>query len=683
MNRIQKALRRTAMRLRQISAVAIIAVACGILAILALALLCRGGADPMTAGIIILAIYVCLIVLTLMVRMLYRASHQNESSAQTPVGGLSGLQKLPVPLLLCRESGEILYKNEAFKEAAARAGEKLPEGEKLSRYLRAVPSSLSESGEQASGSEMTLFGKAVRARAFLMPSRQGGKAPLYAILFEDREELRKSETLRRAQNPVVAYVMIDNLDDVIRLSGTGAHTLTAAIAEELNRFAASVDGLLLEIEKDKYCLIFCEEGLDRLCRERFDVLDRIAAIRTGERNSFTVTASIGVGTTVGSLAEREESAQSALNYALQDGGACAVVRGRGKDLTKYGGNTKAVQSSSKVRSRTEGEHLLREIENSDRVIIMGHRSPDFDCLASSIGLAKLALSKGVPTMVVLDRAGYNVRRAMPCLESLTDLDGIFVDAAKAQDCLTTSTLLILTDVSNPDLFESQELEKAATRVAYIDHHRRSEDFERTPVLKYIDSNASSASELLSEMLEACLPKGSITTAEAELLLAGIMLDTKNFTIGAGPRTFGAAQYLKSIGADPMRVQELYFSPDMNEMRRQSAFESGAELYREGVVIAVNRESGIQPAEDYIGSKAADHLLTVKGVECSFVLFRIGNTVRIKARSAGKINVQAILSSLGGGGHFEAAAHLIDNDDLEGAVRALRKAIDDYFQDNQK
>lgn len=677
MNAFTKALRRTAEWLRRISLAGVIAAVGGVLAILAEALLCRNGADPMTTGITILVAYACLLILTLLVRGIYRANHQSEGREETLGGGIAMLQKLPLPLLLCRENGEVLWKNEAFRDAAAEIGEKLPEGEKLSRYLRAAPSSLSE------GNELSLFGKAVQARSFVLPTRSRERSPLYALVFEDREALRKSEALRRSENPVVAYVMIDNLDDVIRMSGTGAHTLTASIAEELNRFADSVNGLLLEIEKDKYCLIFSEEGLDRLCRERFDVLDRIAAIRTGERSPITVTASIGVGTTVGSLAEREESAQSALNYALQDGGACAVVRGRGKDLTKYGGNTKAVQSSSKVRSRTEGERLLLEIEQSDRVIIMGHRSPDFDCLASSVGLAKLALSKGVPTMVVLDRAGYNIRRAIPCIESLSDLDGIFVDAAKAQDSLTTSTLLILTDVSNPELFESPELEKAASRVAYIDHHRRSEDFERTPVLKYIDSNASSASELLSEMLEACLPKGSITTAEAELLLAGIMLDTKNFTIGAGPRTFGAAQYLKGIGADPMRVQELYFSPDMEEMRRQSAFESSAALYREGVVIAVNREDGIQPSEDYIGSKAADHLLTVKGVEATFVLFRIGNTIRIKARSAGKINVQAILSPLGGGGHFEAAANRIENDDLESAVSALEKAIDDYFADNQK
>ena len=681
MNKFTKALKGAAARLRQLSPFAVIAAVGGALAILAEALLCRGGADPLSTGITILVGYVCLLVLVLLLRGFYRSAHKENAQEETLGGGISMLQKLPLPLLLVRESGDVLWKNEAFREMAARAGEKLPEGEKLNHYLRAVPASLTENDGTAG--EISLFGQAVRARAFTVPTRSHDKSPLYALIFEDREALRKSEARRRSENPVVAYIMIDNLDDVIRMSGTGAHTLTASIAEELNRFAAGVNGLLLEIEKDKYCLIFSEEGLDRLCRERFDVLDRIAAIRTGDRSPITVTASIGVGTTVGSLAEREESAQSALNYALQDGGACAVVRGSGKDLTKYGGNTKAVQSSSKVRSRTEGERLLLEIEKSDRVIIMGHRSPDFDCLAASVGAAKLALSKGIPTQVVLDRAGYNIRRAIPCLESLTDLDGVFVDAAKAQDGMTTSTLLILTDVSNPELFESPELEKAATRVAYIDHHRRSEDFERTPILKYIDSNASSASELLSEMLEACLPKGSVSTAEAELLLAGIMLDTKNFTVGAGPRTFGAAQFLKGIGADPMRVQERFFSPDMAEMRRQSAFESSASLYREGVVLAVNREDGIQPSEDYIGSKAADHLLTVKGVEASFVLFRIGNTIRIKARSAGKINVQAILAPLGGGGHFEAAANRIENDDLESAVDALKKAIDDYFTDNQK
>lgn len=262
--------------------------------------------------------------------------------------------------------------------------------------------------------------------------------------------------------------------------------------------------------------------------------------------------------------------------------------------------------------------------------------------------------------------------------TVPEMQEIFLDAAEAQEKLTSDTLVIVTDVNNPALLAAPSLENCAERVAYVDHHRKTVEFRHPPVLAYIDSNASSASELMSEMLEACLPKGMLSVAEAELLLSGIILDTKNFTVGAGPRTFGAAQYLKSIGANPARVQAELFSPDMDSLRRQSAFESGARFYREGIVIAVNRDEGIGKSEDSIGAKAADHLLTVRGVEASFVLFRIGNTVRVKARSAGRINVQAIMKELGGGGHFEAAAHSMDETALDDAERRLEAAVDAYL-----
>lgn len=190
--------------------------------------------------------------------------------------------------------------------------------------------------------------------------------------------------------------MIDNLDDVLRMSGSGAHRLLAAIGEEMNRFAEELHGILQEVEKDKYLILFSEDRLAGLLAERFAILDRIAAIRTGDKNPVTVTASIGVGRTEGTLSEKEESAQAALNYALQDGGACAMVRGAGRDYVKYGGNLKAVQSSSKVRSRTEGEHLIREIDRSDRVLIMGHKNADYDCFASCIGAARLRFPEAFP-----------------------------------------------------------------------------------------------------------------------------------------------------------------------------------------------------------------------------------------------------------------------------------------------
>lgn len=550
----------------------------GLLLLVSETLLFMRGASPLQTGITLLVTYVCFLLLLVLLRFFLPGRKKRESEELfISSGGMAVLQRLPSPVAICRENGSLLWVNPALSSLSGgqlRSGA----GQNLASSLKEAGALLSGGGDGAAngarGLDVRLYGSAFTAYAYGVSVR-GEK--LLAILFESREELLALRAEKKKCNPLVCYIMIDNLDDVLRMSGSGAHRLLAAIGEEMNRFAEELHGILQEVEKDKYLILFSEDRLAGLLAERFAILDRIAAIRTGDKNPVTVTASIGVGRTEGTLSEKEESAQAALNYALQDGGACAMVRGAGRDYVKYGGNLKAVQSSSKVRSRTEGEHLIREIDRSDRVLIMGHKNADYDCFASCIGAARLALSRGVPTYVVLESDNYNISRAIPGVMTVPEMQEIFLDAAEAQEKLTSDTLVIVTDVNNPALLAAPSLENCAERVAYVDHHRKTVEFRHPPVLAYIDSNASSASELMSEMLEACLPKGMLSVAEAELLLSGIILDTKNFTVGAGPRTFGAAQYLKSIGANPARVQAELFSPDMDSLRRQSAFESGAEV----------------------------------------------------------------------------------------------------------
>lgn len=657
------------------SPITVIAVALAFAALVADAIFVANSRNPVSIAVMLAAIYLCAVVLVFLFRWLWeRQSSRPIPEQESLGGGIAILQKMPLPLLLTREDGTVIWKNAAMQELEPLAGEADADALRLTDERKAAG---------AEGYALRYAGRNRQAYAFPLSGKskeRGGR--LYAVILEDRQALYDSEERRKRENPLIAYLQIDNLDDVLRLSGAASHQLMASIGEELNKFASSLNGLLLEMEKDKYVLLFSEEHLQSLCRSRFEILDRVAAIHVGEGGAVTVTLSIGVGEASGSIAEREQSAQSALTRATQDGGACAMVKFAGRDYVKYGGNTKAVQSSSKVRSRIEGAQLLREIENSTGVLIMGHALPDYDCLASCVAAACLALSKGKPTHVVTGRAAFNISRAMALLPTIPRLEGVFVDASRAEDLIDSGTLLILTDVSNPALFEAPEIERAVERVAYIDHHRRTADFDRPPVLKYIDSSASSASELLSEMIEACLPKGALSVTEAELLLAGIILDTKSFTVNAGPRTFAAAQYLKSIGADTLRVQGRFFSQNMEEIRRQSAFEATAALYRPGVVLAVYRGDDVMPQEDVIAAKAADHLLTVQGVEAAFVIFPVGNTVRVKARSAGRINVQAILATLGGGGHYEAAALISESESEEAVEAALTAAIDRYFEEEE-
>ncbi len=633
----------------------------------------EGGLSARRVGGGILLVYLLLLAVLLIVHLATR-SRRREAGEQMLAGGLPILRRMPMPVGVFRDDGTVIFANEALQSLSD--GKLRPRGRvRLAQVLPEAGVLLSGQEGEAGAREVILFGAPFLATPFRIALR-GGEKPL-AILFEDRGPILALREEKEACNPVVLSLAIDNLDDILRLTGD-TRRLPAAIADVVSRFSEELEGILEEQERDKFLILFTEDKLSSLLAGRFDVLDRLAEVDTGERSPVTITASIGVSGKSGSLAARVAEADAALAGAQQDGGACALVRGDDGSYVKYGGNSKAVQSSSKVRARMAGEQLLSQLESADKLIVMGHATPDYDSFGASVGVAVLARARNLPVYLVTGNANFNIRRAIALLDKIDWLRGRILTPLEAMEKLTPRTLLVTVDTSNPRRFAAPDLAGAAARTVIIDHHRRGEELSPPPVLSYIDPSASSACEMVCEMLEALLPKGFLRAREADLLLAGILLDTKNFTVGAGPRAFGAAQYLKGVGADPARVQENLLSSEMSAMRREASFEQGAALYREGVVISVNRDEKILPSEESIGSRAADYLLTARGVEASFVLFRIGGTVHIKARSRGRVNVQAIMSSIGGGGRFDAAAHAMEDTPLSDAERRVKRAVDAYF-----
>jgi len=313
------------------------------------------------------------------------------------------------------------------------------------------------------------------------------------------------------------------------------------------------------------------------------------------------------------------------------------------------------------------------------VLIMGHRNPDYDSIGACIGIARLAMFCGVKANIVVNTEDPNIKTSVTRISALPEYADVFVDHVTGQDLIRSDTLLVIVDVNNFVQFESTDIADNVATVAIIDHHRKTGDFKREPAISYIEPSASSASELVAEMLEQALPTGDLHREEADVLFAGMALDTKQFSRNTGVRTFSAALYLRSEGANPMEVQS-FFKAGLDDFMREAKFSMNVITYRQMFAISMSEGDG-NPQDRIAAAKAADKLLSVSGVMASFALVQVGESVHISARSAGNINVQLILERMGGGGYYEAAGAFLKDSSMTGALTALKQAIDDYMKKN--
>ncbi len=482
------------------------------------------------------------------------------------------------------------------------------------------------------------------------------------------------ENLLRSKDAVFAYITVDNLEELLSYEQENYRSASADCGRILREWANEAEGLLKEYQQDKYLFIFEKKHLSAFASKGFDVLDKIRSIRLGE-NSIPVTVSVGVSALGSTMAEKEKNAKSALDMALQRGGDQAVLKGDGT-LDIFGGKTKTAQKKTSVRARVIANELVSKISSSDNVLVMFHKFGDFDAIGSSVGIARLAMFCGVPVNIVYDPADNGLKKCRDHIMAEKDYKGIFVDSATALDMVTSGTLLIICDVSNPRQFECPALAESCRNIIIVDHHRKTGEFEREPLISYIEPSASAASELVAEMLEQVLPGECLLQREADLMMAGILLDTNQFTKSTGTRTFSAAMYLRSRGADVGEVQE-FFKTDLLDYQRELRFNTNVEIYRDIAAIAI-AQGDCTVADKIPAAKAANRLLTVEGVKASFAMLPIGDEIHISARSAGTINVQLILEELRGGGHYDAAGTRIQGITVSEAEAMLKAAIDKYL-----
>ena len=585
----------------------------------------------------------------------------------------STLINSPLPIMVFRpDTGEVIWSNENFLQLAG-VREHLFE----MKVEDAVPDFSAHwllEGKQECPQRVLMNNRRFRVYGSLVRAKgRGGDQNLVATTYwvdtTEADELKGKYTATR---PVAAILMIDNYDDLMKACvDTQRSAVMAQIDEKLSAWAAYSGGPLLKTERDHYLFLFEEQYYGHYVDERFSVLDAIRDIKVTE--GVHPTLSIGVGKDADSMAELYKNANLSLEMALSRGGDQAVVRNR-VDFEFYGGRSKTTEKRTKVKSRVMANALSELVADAAEIYIMGHSFADMDALGAAAGLCCVARKRGKRAHIVINEEHNAAKALLRKLKALPEYEHTFLSGSEAFLKIQPGALLIVVDTNRPDMVESPQLLESCNRVAVIDHHRRAASYIENAAFSFHEPYASSASELVTELLQYLVEPADVLREEAESLMAGIVLDTKHFSLRTGGRTFEAAAFLRRAGADTSDVQRL-FQNNLSDMVSRYDIIRRAEMYRDDIAIAVIPEDGI---DRVAAAQAADELLGLQGVRASFVVFRNGEDVQMSARSLGEINVQVILEALGGGGNSSTAGGRVENGDPLVVREQLCQAIDDYF-----
>ena len=586
----------------------------------------------------------------------------------------STLINSPLPTLVFRpDTGEIIWSNESFLQLAG-VREHLFE----MRLSEAVPDFQVQwllSGKQESPERVELNNHRFRVYGSLVRSRnrtgvQSLVATTYWVETTEADHLRE---VYEASRPVAAILMLDNYEDLMKAcEDTQRSAVLAQIDEKLQTWANAGQGILLKTDRNHYLFLFEEQYFQHFVDEKFSILDTVRAIRVAE--NIHPTLSIGIGKDSPSIPELYKNAKLSLEMALSRGGDQAVVRNQ-VDFAFYGGRTKATEKRTKVKSRVMANALRELIADAGEVYIMGHSFADMDAVGAAAGICCAARKRGKQARIVIDREHTAAETLIARLDALPEYSGVFLTPAEAFLQMRADTLLVVVDTNRPDMVENPQLLESCNRVAVVDHHRRAATYIENAAFNFHEPYASSASELVTELLQYLVEPTDLLREEAGALLAGIVLDTKHFTQRTGGRTFEAAAFLRRSGADTAEVQRL-FQGDLKDMVTKYDIIRRAEMYRSNIAVSVVEEPGV---DRVAAAQAADDLLTLKGVQASFVIYAAEGAVLMSARSLGEINVQVILEALGGGGNSTTAGARIEDTDPESVRQQLIGVLDAYFE----
>lgn len=503
------------------------------------------------------------------------------------------------------------------------------------------------------------------------------ESQMFVLYFLDYTETSLLKKKIKDQKCMVAYLCIDNFEEIMHsIEEVRRPMLMAIIDRKINLWFKEREVVITNFERDKYLLIFSRKELECMQERKFDILDELRHIQVG--NELPVTISIGIGYNLSSLTASREDARAAFDLAQGRGGDQAVIKNSDK-YTFYGGKTKEVEKSTRVKVRIKAYAFKELLHEADKVYIMGHKGIDMDCLGAAMGVYRAAAIMGKKAHIILDEPAFAIQALYNRIIESNEYEDLFITHDTARNEIKKDTLLVIVDVHRTSYLEAPEILEMAEKVVIFDHHRRSTDFIEDAVLTYLEPFISSTCEMIAEILNYLTDKVKLTQIEADALLAGITIDTKNFVFKAGVRTFEAAAFLRRNGADSSRVRML-FQNDMDFYKARAAAIKDAEMWHHN--IAVSEVDGKIPHAPIVAAQVADELLNIKGIEASFVITTKEDYVMISARSLYDVNVQRVMELLGGGGHLSVAgAQLKDITPLEAQVK-LKEAINKYLEEGE-
>lgn len=576
------------------------------------------------------------------------------------LGGKDTVFRLTIPALVVTQDKEIVCVNRAFETATGL------EGLFGSRLNKITPESL-EGIQTHPGRTIQI--QSHYFKAYAIPSSEE-KERLWVLLFVEITNLQKTYEKYQKTKPVVMNIMLDSYEEVIKNIPESEKTrVLSEINRDLEDYIARDSGFLRKLERDRYLAVVENDRFQQMVEDKFSILDTVRNMSSWER--VPITLSIGIGCMSDSISQNEKDASTSLEMALGRGGdQVAIKTANGYDF--FGGVSKGVEKRTKVKSRILANAMSELVEASDNVLVMGHSYADLDAIGAAVGMARACACMGKDVRIVVNRQKCLATQLIDHLAQNGE-DGFFATEEEVLPAIRRDTLLFIVDTHSANFVESRKVYEACKRVVVIDHHRKVVDYIENTLISYHEPYASSASEMVTELVQY-FPGCKLTTCDAEALMSGIMLDTKNFIMKTGVRTFEAAAYLRRMGADTVVVKKL-FAGSMETYQRRSSLVTAAEIYRR-CAIAVTEI----PMEDIrvVAPQAADELLGINNVDASFVLYREGEVVHVSARSMGGMNVQLIMEKLGGGGHLSMAGAQVKAKDCSKVKKQLLEAIDEYY-----
>jgi len=588
------------------------------------------------------------------------------------VGASQDMLSLPFPMALLKiSSSEIMWSNDSF-QAITGLGSGVFE-KKIHEVFPGFSTTWLAEGKSEQPGEVQYNGRRYRVLGTLIRSDTTDSPVLMAMTFwiDYTEYLNIRDEYIRSR-PAIATILIDNYEELItNLSDSAVSSLNASLNEKINHWCETFGGLLRKLERNRFIFIFEARSLPAILEDKFSPLDTIREVSSP--SGISATVSIGVGKDGNGFQEIYDYSSLAIEMSLSRGGDQAVVKDN-YNFTFYGGRTKETERRTKVKSRVMANSLKELIRQSSNVFVVGHRNTDIDAIGAASGVVCIARKLGKQAHIVTDQQTTLALSLIELLRQKSEYEGVFITEQDALLLSDSRSLLVVVDTNRPDQVETKALLETVQRIAVIDHHRRAADYIDPVALNLHEPYASSAAELTTELLQYTADPQDILTEEAIALLAGIVLDTKNFSVRTGSRTFEAAAFLRRSGADTVEVKKLFQNDLPSALSRYKILQA-ARLYRGEIAIAALDEA----ADRAIASQAADELLNITGITASFVLYPLDGRIFISGRSIGEANVQMILEPLGGGGNAATAGAQISEKAMSEVLKDLVTSIDQYYE----